>query len=195
LHREVTHLTLNTVIPIWLEKGLDLHGQAMRVTHTDTETTSFAALLEDTPTKRYIAMRFVTPTSTKKSRQRDEDGKRRDSQDVPLPNPERIFGSLYERWNRFAPTPLPEAFKGYFEDDILIHYCNIHTHYVNRERSNKGGTVGFMGDVTFYCGGGDFLPYAHALAAFARYSGVGIKTTQGMGLVEMQPVREKAIPS
>lgn len=194
LHREVTHLTLNTVVPEWIKSGFDLHGQAVRVSHADIETTSFETILAESRamTKRYIAMRFTTPTSTKKSRRRGENDERRDSQIVPLPMPDRIFNSLYDRWNHFAPQPLPEALKAFIEDDISIKNCNIHTHYVDRERANKGGTVGFMGDVTFYCTSNEQLGYAHALAAFAMYSGVGIKTTQGMGVVEMQPIREKA---
>lgn len=197
LHHQVTRLTLNAVIPQWQKDGLDLHGQRLKVINAEVEAATFEALLAEghTQTKRHIPLRFLTPTSTKKSRRRGERNERRESQVVPLPMPDRIFGSLYDRWNFFAPQPLPEALRAEIDDEIAIHYANIHTHYVDRERANKGGTVGFVGDVTFFCTSRDFLGYVHALAAFARYSGVGIKTTQGMGTVAMQPVREKeALP-
>ncbi len=196
LHPEVTMLTLNAVVPTWVEQGIDLHGQLMPVDRAEVHTASYEGMLEAATqqTDRYIQMRFLTPTSVKKSRPPSADGERRESAVLPLPNPDRVFISLYERWNSFAPVKLPEALRDYLSHEILLHYCNIRTHYVDRQRANKGGTTGFMGDVTFYCDSRTqpYLGYTHALAAFALYSGVGIKTTQGMGTVQLMPRTERA---
>lgn len=193
LHPEVTALTLNAVVPMWIDEGLDVHGQMMRVDGTEIHATTYQQLLQTaaTQTDRYIQMNFITPTSMKKSRPPTTHGERRESAVLPLPNPDRVFLSLYERWNYFSSIKLPDKLRDYLSHEILLHYCNIHTRYMDRTHANRGSTVGFLGDVTFYC---DSLQqphfgYAHALAAFAPYSGVGIKTTQGMGTVQVVPRR------
>lgn len=197
LHPQVTALTLNAVLPSWLAHGVDVHGQLMRVNKAEVRTTTYTALLEANADQRdrYIQMRFIMPTSVKKTRPSTADGEPRESAVLPLPIPDRIFMSLYDRWNCFSPVKLPEGLRDYLNHEVLLHYCNIRTHYVNRQRANKGGTSGFMGDVTFYCDSPQqpYLSYVHALAAFAPFSGVGIKTTQGMGTVQLLPRAERKV--
>ncbi|XWX03070.1 CRISPR system precrRNA processing endoribonuclease RAMP protein Cas6 [Aggregatilineales bacterium SYSU G02658] len=195
LHHQVTQLTLNSVLPEWIDRGIDLHGQRVTITHADVMSASFDDLLarHAENRNRRVVMRFLTPTSTKRSRARTDTNERRESQIVPLPVPERVFASLFDRWNHFAPQPLPAELKTFIDQELTLQHCSIRTHVVDRQRANKGSTVGFVGEATFYCESSQqpWIGYLNALAAFAPFSGVGIKTTQGMGTVQLLAQSER----
>lgn len=120
---------------------------------------------------------------------------------MPLPLPSLVFGSLLRQWRDLGNIPLPDALADFIDWHIRLSRCHVDTRLLTFKRGSK--QVGFVGEATFeiarrnrhlertqpelageLVGAWDHLARAVGLLAdFAFYAGVGIKTTQGMGLV------------
>jgi len=182
LHTDLTHLALN-LFPRW-RQGITLHDQLFAVEHIEVASTTYADLLNQQPTSpsRRLAFAFFTPTVFKRT----------GDLSIPLPLPEYVFGSLIDRWARFAPNaPLHNDLRAWVMAHISIDSHDIRTRRVSFERANKGVMVGFVGTVAYYAGSSEspFLAQLHALADYAAYAGVGAKTTVGLGQIERRDER------
>ncbi|MBM7865804.1 CRISPR-associated endoribonuclease Cas6 [Heliobacterium gestii] len=150
-------------------------GRAVRIGNTPlairaigiTKKT-YEQLYTETECHNPIHVRFLTPTSF---RQRGTQ--------VVLPIPELVFGSLLRRWNQYSPMPFPESLAEEFAA-IRIRKHNIRTELYRFDRYK---IIGFAGDVVFeFATTNPVTPILfNALARFAEYSGVGYKSTMGMG--------------
>jgi CRISPR-associated endoribonuclease Cas6 len=105
---------------------------------------------------------------------------------VVLPQPELVFGSLARSWNNLAPPPLQidrDALMAYLEEHVVVKRLQgLDTQMLRFRRAPQ---VGFVGQVTYGLMA-DNEPARcelNALAGFAFYAGVGMKTTMGMGQV------------
>lgn len=100
----------------------------------------------------------------------------------PLPEPAMIAGNLVRRWNMFSEIPLPRN-DGW--DNISFSFLNIKTQPF---ALRKGGTiVGVTGNLSLISKG--YLEERRCfetLIRFAFYAGIGVKTTQGMGMCRMR---------
>jgi CRISPR-associated endoribonuclease Cas6 len=189
LNRDLTQLVLNGLLPVWLSDGVTLHDQTLRVEEiiTDTErdlwagVTDYADLLAAFTTgqgiqhlDRRLAFTFAGPTSFNKT----------GGQQMPLPLPDLVFGSLLTRWNAYAGSALHPDLLTVIREQVVIHYHRIRSEQVSFERSNRGTVTGFKGDVTYHVQTGDsfWLGQLHTLAAYAVYAGVGVRTAMGMGM-------------
>lgn len=132
----------------------------------------------------------------------------------PFPMPELVFKSLFERWQHLTDTPLPytpplDVLETFLLRSVSIrHFIMIVTRDVPMKRE---GIPGFMGDVWYQVErptdvlrkmadkGDEAAQIAikkrrdlrcvlNVLTAFSFYSGVGIKTAQGMGMT--RPVED-----
>ncbi|MCL4441723.1 MAG: CRISPR-associated endoribonuclease Cas6 [Firmicutes bacterium] len=118
-----------------------------------------------------INLEFRTPTSF---RQRGNQ--------ILFPLPERVFGSLLQRWNSFSPLKLPEN-----TDFSLVRVkrYTLRTEMVIFERYM---VAGFVGRCAYNLPGkyDDLLAFqVHTLARFAEFAGVGYKVTMGLGEVSL----------
>ena len=111
-----------------------------------------------------------------------------------LPLPHYIFPMLANRWQELAPPDYAhvvqrERIEQYIHDDgIVIHDYNLHPHRVMFTNHPQRG---FIGTCTYHLRGPDETTSTEApltarqqillLAHFAFYTGVGYKTTMGMG--------------
>ncbi|MHB8625292.1 MAG: CRISPR system precrRNA processing endoribonuclease RAMP protein Cas6 [Aggregatilineales bacterium] len=213
---DLTRLTLNTLVERWLTEGVRLHDQPFHVERIiiDREanpwagTDDYAGLLERYTVKpsrsrqamRRLSFNFAAPTSFKKTVKPSDDAPEHkvESQQLPLPLPDLVFGSLITRWSAMSTIALHPDLARFVNECVVISQHRIQTRYVSFERSARGGTVGFVGDVTFNVLSGDsyWLGLLNMLAAFAVYSGVGVRTTMGLGQVRArleapEPVAEK----
>lgn len=120
----------------------------------------------DTQAKK-IAIRMASPMSFK-----------RGDLHYPLPEPAMIFSNLARRWNLFSPHKLDEC-----PLCLNVSYSNIDIH-TEPYALRKGGTVlGAVGTLTFIFKGRDAgIRDYQTLLDFAFFSGIGVKTTQGMGM-------------
>lgn len=103
---------------------------------------------------------------------------------VPLPLPELVFGSLMRTWGLLAPPELQmdeESLKAYIGEEVVIkRIVGLRTAML---RFPEALQVGFMGRITYglMADDEDSRAQLNALADFALYAGVGMKTTMGMG--------------
>lgn len=166
---------------------VDLAGQAFRVlsatgdpgAHPWAGTDSYAGvtaarLVDGSAVGRQISLMFASPTSF-----------RSQGRTMPLPLPELVFGSLLERWNAFSPLALPEEVRRFVAECLAVSRFDLET----RPVPGKEGAlrVGAVGRITYATLNYDryWLSLLQALAAFARYSGVGAGTSSGMGQCRM----------
>jgi CRISPR-associated endoribonuclease Cas6 len=106
-----------------------------------------------------------------------------------FPEPASVFESLARQWDLFAPAPLritegglsPRAIATWCEEQVIVTRYLLETNYLP---SSKFGQSGFQGTITYEVKGNPAAPEAlwlSPLAHFALFSGVGYKTTMGMG--------------
>jgi CRISPR-associated endoribonuclease Cas6 len=129
------------------------------------ESSNFEKLTE-IPSQNTIELQFISPTSFKQNQNIQ-----------PFPLPELVFNSLLRRWNQFAPSELqfPEI-----QWQGLVSAFDIKTHALKMEASAEIGTVG---RVKYRFPDPKQGRIATILANFAVFSGVGRKTSMGMGQV------------
>lgn len=182
LFPDLTVLSLNALAPAWLRHGLKLHDQPARVEAVDTMTATYADLLAQAEAARHLSLRFVSPTQFKLTHPQHKS----EGIPLPLPLPERVFGSLIDRWELFSAIQLHPDLREWVRLNVAIAAHRIETRRVEARRAGHGAYTGFVGDVTFELLRRDppFAQQVAALAAYAPFAGVGIRTTNGMGQVE-----------
>lgn len=122
--------------------------------------------------KRYLTMEFITPTAFKSNEKY-----------VFMPDVSLIMKSLISKYDVLSTTTD-------IMDDNLIQAISENVSIVEyslRSRQfylEKTKIPGFMGRIKLKINGGqNMVNMIHMLADFAQYSGVGIKTALGMGVV------------
>lgn len=102
---------------------------------------------------------------------------------VPVPMPGLVFGSLVDRWNAFSSVQLPDDMRAFGETAVAVSRYQLRTESL--QHKGNATMIGAIGVVTYTAMERDryWLAVMNLLADFALYSGVGIKTTSGMGQV------------
>lgn len=104
---------------------------------------------------------------------------------VTLPEPAAVFGSLLRSWSNLAPPAVnvdESALEAYVREDVVVkRFDGLQTQML---RFNRSPQVGFVGRVTYGLMASDtpLRCQLNALADLAFYTGVGMKTTMGMGM-------------
>ena len=108
---------------------------------------------------------------------------------VLWPEPHRVFGSLLQRWQAYAPALLPGDLEDAFAACLDVDAYELQTR-VQRYAKGAGRQVwyqkGFVGTCRYRAQRGTpeaVLRVAHLLARYALFAGVGSRTTAGMGQV------------
>ena len=100
---------------------------------------------------------------------------------LPLPLPALVFGSLVEKWNRFAPIAVSEEIRRFAEECLVISRYQLST----RAFTAKGDSwqIGFVGRCRYTALNKDryWLGVIQLLTDYAFYAGIGYQTTSGMG--------------
>lgn len=130
------------------------------------------ALLAKTPaTLDKLTLKFLSPTSFKLNA----------GQGIqPFPLPESVFGSLYRRWNAFAPESLQFS---KMQWSGLVSDYELKTQKIRMENSVEIGAVGW---VQYRFPDLEQARIATILSHFAFFAGVGRKTSMGMGQVVLE---------
>ncbi|MCM0593930.1 MAG: CRISPR-associated endoribonuclease Cas6 [Gloeotrichia echinulata DVL01] len=119
-------------------------------------------------TQRILNFTFSTPVAF-----------RQGGFDTALPSKESVFNSLLGRWNKYSGM----EFNNIAIESIYPSYFNINTEVVSNYDSKF---IGCLGEISYRIFG-DIeaveIKKINALADFALYTGIGRKTTQGMGMV------------
>lgn len=182
LHPQLTTIFHQGILPQWNKGEISLHDQPLQVVDIQVGNddkglsgrVDYTQLIDCASTQNTVTMSFASPTSFKRT----------GGYFTPLPQPELVFSSLLDRWNAFAPFRLPDTLYDLFHADIAILDVHIQTETLTFARGQKGTVPGFIGKVTYrFSRDKGQRRYLQALASFAKYSGVGVKTTVGMGQV------------
>jgi len=105
---------------------------------------------------------------------------------IVLPDPDPVFGSLMRSWNLLAPPSLwldKETLLAYVREHVVIKQLpGLKTRML---RFSTSPQVGFLGRVTYglMMQDEEIRHQLNVLADLAFYTGVGMKTSQGMGQV------------
>ncbi|MBE2196842.1 MAG: CRISPR system precrRNA processing endoribonuclease RAMP protein Cas6 [Anaerolinea sp.] len=195
LHPDLTRLVLNGLLPQWLSHGLTLHDQPFRVLAAVTDPaeelwagqTTYADLFSRVglnPFRRELprTLHFVFGAPTAFNKTVGDSGVK---MQINLPQPELVFGSLIERWKRYAGIELHPDLLTFVRECVMVVYHQIETQRVSFERASKGAVTGFVGRVGYQVANGDafWMRQLATLGAYALYSGVGIRTGMGLGQV------------
>jgi CRISPR-associated endoribonuclease Cas6 len=110
-----------------------------------------------------------------------------------FPEPILLWDSLVRSWNRYAPKVLQidkVALRDFVSQQVTISDYELHTgKAVFATHAQKG----FVGSCTYQVKNNEgCAPQIAALAEFARYAGVGSKTTSGMGQARMEKTKNKS---
>jgi len=140
--------------------------------------TSWAQLAAEARPEPEITLAFTAPTAFGFGQK--EWGKKV----VVLPEPDLVFGNLARSWNSLAPSPLQldrDALMSYVEEHVVVK--RVHKLETQMLRFSRSPQIGFVGQVTYGLMAEDEAArrQLNALADFAFYAGVGMKTTMGMG--------------
>jgi CRISPR-associated endoribonuclease Cas6 len=130
--------------------------------------------LAQTPPGRELSLRFLSPTSF-----------RQGPGHSPLPVPYNVFHWPWRVWQTYAPSlGLPDDWLDWCAQEVFVARHKIETASVAISKDEV--FTGFVGEVTFeaHRGGAGQLSLLQALGRLASYSGIGHKTTMGMGAVE-----------
>lgn len=131
--------------------------------------------LAQLPPASRVALHFLSPTAF-----------RQGPGHSPLPVPYNVFSWPWRVWQAFAPDfGLPDDWIEWCEQEVFVIEHQIQT--VTVAVAKDESFTGFVGEVVFeaHDGGPGQLGLLQALAQLAAYSGVGHKTTMGMGAVEL----------
>ncbi|MCP4425280.1 MAG: CRISPR-associated endoribonuclease Cas6 [Chloroflexi bacterium] len=132
------------------------------------------------PDCQTIRLHFRTPTAFSL-----KNGRRRHMH--ILPDPPLVFGQLASYWDTLTGSDTKEAVREFAAFDVVVARHNIKSH-MNQYR--RGKQVGFAGRVTFEILDKDndgMIQHINRLADLAFFTGVGSKTTMGMGQIIRQP--------
>ncbi len=99
-----------------------------------------------------------------------------------LPDPALLFGELAGYWDRLTGHETQDAIREFAAVHVVVARHKIETHMF---QYTNGKQVGFTGDVSFQILEPDpeFIRHLNLLADLAFYTGIGSKTTMGMGQV------------
>jgi CRISPR-associated endoribonuclease Cas6 len=133
--------------------------------------------LAASPARRSVTLCFATPTAFNLG----------DKHFALFPEPIHIWDSFMRVWNNYAPAVLQldkPHLRTFITDTVVVADYQLHTatlHYPKHVQK------GFVGTCTYLLREqGPEAAQLAALAEFARYAGVGYKTTMGMGQARLQ---------
>jgi CRISPR-associated endoribonuclease Cas6 len=175
-------------VPWWLEEVY-----VTRKGHHAAGSTSYKSMIERAAGERpphKLNLAFTIPTAFHSA-----------GMNLPFPLPSLVFGSLLRQWEAFSAIPLPEEMTAFIDYYVMLQRYDLETAILSFKHGSK--QIGFVGTATYEVAqrnrqlerrdeataaalGAErdrLAQMVGMLVQFGDYSGVGIKTTSGMGMV------------
>lgn len=126
-----------------------------------------------------ISLGLASPTVFSQG-SRNDMGKQMD----PFPSPAMLFGSLAAAWNEHIPIWLDKrAIRAYAEETVVVGLYRLESRMFRYWGQPQIGTTGVITYLLKDRQNQELVCMLNLLTDFAFYSGVGYKTTMGMGQV------------
>ena len=176
----LTEDAIKQILPPMLElKKVDLHGQAtltvQSVTMQDLSSEELFDLFNENQDQSFFTIQFQTPT-----------GFRSQGEYVLFPTLRLMFQSLMMKYGRLLENreDIEEETLDYLTSHSRITSYRMETSYF---KVHGKKIPAFKGKLTFKITGPSTLKaYANMLLKFGEYAGLGMKTSLGMGGIELE---------
>jgi len=135
---------------------------------------TYSGIVEDVKVPQKVEITFLSPTTF-----------RRNDVDYPFPSPELVFRGLVKRWLAFSDVK-PSVDLREFYPLVEISYYELKTQKV--EFANGGKLTAFVGKIVYNLKGvenEEARRWFGILSHFSNWSGIGRKTTMGLGKVKI----------
>jgi CRISPR-associated endoribonuclease Cas6 len=99
----------------------------------------------------------------------------------PLPDPQKVFLNLLQKWNYYSPIHLGDNYVEFIQDNVFPSAHKLQTRIMHFDKYKQ---VGFTGTCSYGIRKQKediLIRVLHMLAEYAFYAGIGYKTTMGMG--------------
>lgn len=139
--------------------------------------TTTAALRQQVRLRESLRIQFLSPTAFSRIHRADNG---RHIYSV-IPEPKLVWSSLRSVWKQVTGEVIGDEFEPWVEHNVVI--SQVHQWKTVMMPFHRGPVAGGLGEMTYRCLMPEHPWFATWcwLADFAFYSGVGYKTTQGMG--------------
>ncbi len=122
------------------------------------------------------ALKFVSPTTF-----------RRKGLNVPLPDPQLVYGSLWQKWQALSDIQVSESTFEEMSSVLAITAMRVNTRLWKFPRFMMNGFVGIAEFELTKPVSKDALSLFNALTKLSFYTGIGYRTTMGMGQCRILP--------
>jgi len=134
----------------------------------------YNAIVSGPKVNNKIQLKFLSPTTFRSG-----------GRNYPLPEPQKVFLNLLQKWNLFSPVNLGDNYIKFIEENVFPAGYRLQTRIMHFDKYKQ---VGFTGSCTFGVRkqrDDIMIKVLHMLARCTFYAGVGYKTTMGMGQVKV----------
>lgn len=141
-----------------------------------------------------VALEFTTPTAFRVNPERTvADGGKAPELKLLFPLATQVLGSLARKWNSHAPLPMEGIHEACEAGQIVVDRYSLETQV--HAYATEIMLPGFVGHCSYRVMNGDaeLARKVNALADFARFAGIGQKTTQGMGQARRVTLERRVI--
>lgn len=144
--------------------------------------TSHEQLWDAADSSPSVTLEFTTPTAFHVNAERAvAEGAKVKTLELLFPQATQVFGSLGRKWNAHAPMRMEGILDACKAGQIIVNRYSLETQVHAYTQENV--MSGFVGHCSYKVKNGDaeLARKVNALADFARFAGIGVKTPQGMG--------------
>ena len=170
--------TIQDILLNMEEIGLDSYPETILIEKIEVNSLSTSQLLElfsADCSQQTFSIRFLTPTSFKTG-----------GDYAIFPTPRLLFQSLMQKYSRLFPelNTFDEELLDYLIEHSKITSYRLQTSYFTIHQKK---IPAFLGRVTIKLNSASTLrAFVRMLLAFGEYSGIGIKTSMGMGGIQIE---------
>jgi len=182
LSSDLGKLMLGDLLIQWQENPISIDDQLFAVDRIEVETTSDVQLIQSYTLNSFspkpkISLKFITPVVF-----------RSHGSNMPFPTPDLVFGSLLDRWNSVCDIKLHPDMRTFARECMRISSYRMASQRVNGGDSLFGIFEGGVGDCGYVVWRKDeyWQRISHVLAKFSHFSGIGSRTTIGLGQVRVK---------
>lgn len=158
----------------------DLNGNELKIAKITSSNeselfwaayTTYQDIYNNAKKDKSLSFKIVTPLAFKQG-----------DSFLAFPMPDLFFKSIHKKWNKHSGLGFDDIYLDLIEKDVHISFYDLRTEQV--KDNLKIAFTGCVGKITFKISNkasDKFIHYLNVLSDYAYFSGIGAKTTMGMG--------------